>query len=180
VGNTRNKLMSELATNFEPEPTHELWHLASEADRSMKAAFYSLRQDAKVSGVSTRELRRDVRRAAIDHGTLVGFLHSGAWHWPAVREGMTEAAVYSNIAASSGAFLLRSDEVRRMEQHLQFQDVGTQQEALFLDRYAAWLDAPREPNKTSFGHPENDADRVRWHIQALANFYAFQFEEPLR
>jgi hypothetical protein len=172
--------MSELAANIELETTRELWHLASATDRSMKAAFYTLQQDAGGGSIMTTELRRDVRHAAIDHGALIGFLHSGAWHWPSVREDMTEAAAYSNIAASSGAFLLHSDEVKRMEQHLQFQDLGTQQEALFLDRYTAWLDAPREPNKTSFGYPENDADRVRWHIQALANFYALQFEEPLR
>ena len=167
-------MTEQVLDNNEVEVTRELWHLASEADRSLKAVLFSIHEDAGGGDIMPTEMRRDIRRAAQAHYAIVQFLHDGKYHWPPVREDMTDEGAYSNIAASSVAFLLRSDRVRQTEQRLNFADLGTPQEPLFLDRYSAWLREPGEQRVDFSPHLENDAEVLRWHIQAMANFYSLR------
>jgi hypothetical protein len=172
--------MTEQVLDHELDADHELWHLASDVDQSMKAAFYSLDQVANNGHVTTEEVRRDVRHAARNHHKLMEFLHSSREADLGLRDNeVTDELDPKLAAAHAAAYLLYSDHARQTEQRLHLEDLGTPQEPLARDRYSSWLNEPGRGRHNSQPKDSN-AQVIRWYIQKVANFYSQQFEGPLR
>jgi len=168
--------MKELVTDREANVNHEMLWLSSEANRSIKAAMFSLRARSEGARILDEEVRSDVRRAAIDQHAFFQFLRSGAYRIPE----QFDNDFYAGTAGIGAMYLRGNSWVKGIEQHLHLRDLGTSDEPLALDRYTAWLQQPRQPDKSSPSFHENSADVIRWYIQAIAHYWATVYDEPLR
>jgi hypothetical protein len=168
--------MNEQVTDREADVNYEMLRLSSEADRSIKAAMFSLRAKSEGARLLDEEVRSDVKRAAIDQHAFFQFLRSGAYRIPE----QFDDDFYAGTAGIGAMYLRGSSWVKGVEQHLHLSDLGTSEEPLALDRYTAWLQEPRHPDKSSPSFDKNGADIIRWHIQAIVHYWATVYDEPLR
>jgi hypothetical protein len=153
--------------------------VASEAERSLKAALYSVNNQGRALLADPAELRRDVRRAATDHHALLEFLRSGVWERPPLREDDTDEAYVSNLVGVIASELVNS----RTRERLHFEDLDSSQEPIFLDRYTAWLKQPPHGSESKSDQAIlsfSEAEGVCWQIQEMAAFYGKEFEPPLK
>lgn len=165
-------MSEELHTDNRFEMDRQLWHVASEAERSLKAALYTLGH-RNTTPQPEEELRRNVRQAATDHRAFVDFVRSEEWEMPPMpdpSQDRLQDELQGNSVVEYYTFLQGWGEIDKLEAHLHFEDLDTDAEPLFIDRYTEWLKRKRPLSEIHHHVGVADADTVLTAVTVLANY----------